>query len=138
MHRTTKPNRQETTMRPYMAVPRYAGGLLLTGLLAIPAIALAAGLSSQQDDSQRVEGFGPVIDAAALAQLRGGDSVENQVDANGIVEGNHAENITSGDNTLSGGAFGSATGINTVIQNSGSNVLVQNGMVVNVQFTPTP
>ena len=76
--------------------------------------------------------------AAGLAQLRGGDSVENQVDANGIVEGNHAENITSGDNTLTGGAFGNATGINTVIQNSGSNVLIQNGMVVNVRFTPTP
>ncbi|MGQ4583652.1 hypothetical protein [Lysobacter sp. F60174L2] len=79
-----------------------------------------------------------MIAPEGLAQLRGGNGVENQVDADGIVEGNHAENITSGDNTLTGGAFGNATGINTVIQNSGSNVLIQNGMVVNVRFTPTP
>lgn len=125
-------------MRPYMSVSRRAGGLLLAGLLAVPAMALAAGPPAQQGDSPQVEDFGPVIAPAGLAQLRGGNGVENQVDADGIVEGNHAENISSGDNTLTGGAFGNATGINTVIQNSGSNVLIQNGMVVNVRFTPTP
>ena len=125
-------------MRPHAFLPRRTSGLLLTGLLAVPAMAIATGPELQRNDTQRVEGLGITVDAAGLAQMRGGDSVENQVDANGVVEGNHAENITSGDNTLTGGAFGSATGINTVIQNSGSNVLIQNGMVVNVQFTPSP
>ncbi|MGQ4659311.1 hypothetical protein [Lysobacter sp. F6437] len=129
---------QESTMRPHTVVPRRASGLLLTGLLAMPVMATATGPELQSNDFQRVEGFGPTVDAAGLARLRGGNSVENHVDSNGVVEGNHAENINSGDNTLAGGAFGNATGINTVIQNSGSNVLIQNGMVVNVQFTPTP
>lgn len=125
-------------MRPDTVVPRCVGGLLLTGLLAIPVMAFAAGPELQQNHAQQVEGFGPVIGPVGLAQMRGGNSVENQVDANGVVEGNHAENITSGNNTLAGEAFANANGINTIIQNSGSNVLIQNGMVVNVQFTPSP
>ena len=125
-------------MRLHTVVPRRASGLLLTGLLAIPAMAIATGPELQPNDSRRVDGFGLAVDPAGLAQLRGGDSVENHVDANGVVEGNHAENITSGPNTLAGDAFANANGINTVIQNSGSNVLIQNGMVVNVQFAPSP
>ena len=39
-----------------------------------------------------------------------------------------------GRNIVTGGAFGNAAGINTVIQNSGANVLIQNGTAVNVQF----
>ena len=46
----------------------------------------------------------------------------------------HAENVNSGTNTLTGSAFSNASGISTVIQNSGSNVLIQNAMIVNVQF----
>ena len=50
-----------------------------------------------------------------------------------------ATDVTSGLNSIDGGAFSHAAGITTVIQNSGSNVLVQNGTAVNLQFTgPTP
>ena len=40
-------------MRPHTAVPRCAGGLLLTGLLSIPAMALAGGPSPSQPDDPR-------------------------------------------------------------------------------------
>ncbi len=86
-----------------------------------------------------VEGLGPALDPASLETYRGGDdSVENDVDIHGQVGGNTAQNTVSGNNTLGGDAFSNASGISTVIQNSGSNVLIQNGMVVNVQFGSGP
>jgi hypothetical protein len=84
-------------------------------------------------------GIGIPIDAAALERLRGGEStVDNDVLIDGTVEGNTADHIVSGANAISDGAFANANGINTVIQNSGNNVLIQNGMVVNVQFVAPP
>jgi hypothetical protein len=84
--------------------------------------------------------IGIPVDAGALDQLRGGEStVDNDVLIDGTVEGNTADHVVSGANAISDGAFTNANGINTVIQNTGNNVLIQNGMVVNVQFVaPTP
>ena len=81
-----------------------------------------------------VAGIGQTIDADTLDGLRGGDAVESNVIIDGNVSGNSADRIVSGSNTIQDGAFANSNGINTVIQNSGSNVLIQNGMVVNVQF----
>ena len=123
-----------------ISVSRRPGGLLLA-TLALPGLASATepGLPEAAGATARIEGFGPAVDAAGLAGMRGGTEVDNDVDIDGVVDGNHAENLTSGTNTLAGDAFANANGINTVIQNSGSNVLIQNGMVVTVQFgTPAP
>lgn len=81
-----------------------------------------------------VAGMGQPIGAESLDGLRGGDDVKNTVSLDGSVTGNTADRIVSGANTIQEGAFANANGISTVIQNSGSNVLIQNGMVVNVQF----
>lgn len=87
---------------------------------------------------ERVKDFadiGTSVDVMKLDQLRGGKStVHNDVLLDGTVEGNTADHVASGSNAISDGAFSNASGINTVIQNTGSNVLIQNGMVVNVQF----
>ena len=81
--------------------------------------------------------LGAAIDIERLGEMSGGDStVDNDVTIDGTVDGNTADGIISGANVIGGGAFDNASGINTVIQNSGSNVLIQNGMVVNVQFVP--
>jgi len=81
-----------------------------------------------------VAGIGQAIDTDALDGFRGGDAVESNVIIDGNVSGNTADRIVSGSNTIQDGAFANSSGISTVIQNSGSNVLIQNGMVVNVQF----
>jgi hypothetical protein len=92
-------------------------------------------LPATPDPAPRVvDGIGRPLDATALEAFRGGDDVENSVDINGAVTDNHADHIVSGHNVVQGDAFGNAAGINTLIQNSGSNVLIQNGMTVNVQF----
>jgi hypothetical protein len=87
-----------------------------------------------------VSELGRTVDAGRLADLRGGDgSTENLIDVDGSVEGNTANRIISGSNAISDGAFGNSNGINTVIQNTGTNVLIQNAMIVTVDFVdPMP
>ena len=122
-------------------IPRFNQVVLaisVAGLAACPqGDAYAAG---QDVDTVPVPAIGQVIDAEALDALRGGQSVVvSSVHDDGEVNGNHADHIDSGMNSLDGGAFANASGITTVIQNSGSNVLIQNGNAVNVQFVdPTP
>lgn len=91
--------------------------------------------SPVEEAADNVTGIGASVDVMKLDRLRGGEStVENNVLLDGTVEGNTADHVVSGSNAISDGAFSNASGINTVIQNTGSNVLIQNGMVVNVQF----
>ena len=120
------------TMQP--SFPRPAGSVELIGdgmagdEVAPPAADEAA------PPAALVAGIGQAIDADVLDGFRGGDAVESNVVIDGSVSGNTADRIVSGSNTIQDGAFANSNGINTVIQNSGSNVLIQNGMVVNVQF----
>ena len=72
--------------------------------------------------------------AAALATSRGGDRVFNDAQLKGVVADNHASNLTTGMNVISDGAFTGASGLSTVIQNTGNNVLIQNATIVNVQL----
>lgn len=108
---------------------------VLFGKETQPATPVAA-----SSDEASGPSIGIPVDAGELEQLRGGEStIDNDVLIDGSVEGNTADRIVSGANAISDGAFTNANGINTVIQNTGSNVLIQNGMVVNVQFVaPTP
>ena len=73
------------------------------------------------------------VTSAALARQRGGDRVVNDNQLRGIVADNKASNLTTGMNVISDGAFSGASGLSTVIQNSGNNVLIQNSTIVNVQ-----
>ncbi len=113
----------------------YAGDSAASGLWAVEA-----GVPERRLSALGNSEMGKPVDIGELATLRGGDgTVSNQVGLDGTVEGNTADRVISGANAISDGAFANASGINTVIQNSGSNVLIQNGMVVNVQFVaPTP
>ena len=81
------------------------------------------------------DAIGVPVDVGILQELRGGESsVDNEVLIDGLVGGNIAEDLVTGSNAINGDAFANASGISTVIQNTGNNVLIQNGMVVNVQF----
>ena len=52
----------------------------------------------------------------------------------GSVHENIADHVVSGSNAISDDAFSGASGLNTVIQNSGSNVLIQNGMSIQIIY----
>ena len=47
---------------------------------------------------------------------------------------NTAINTVSGNNIIDNGSFANAQGLPMVIQNSGSNVLIQNATVINLQL----
>lgn len=80
-------------------------------------------------------GLGAPMQAERLAALRGGFEVaKNDMQLAGSVAGNAAIDVSSGGNFIGGGAFANASGLPTVIQNTGSNVLIQNATIINVQF----
>lgn len=84
---------------------------------------------------ERVDGFDKPVAEAQLAAWRGGmDVVDNTMKLQGTVAGNTANNVASGMNTISSGAFSNATGLPVAIQNSGANVLIQNATIINLQL----
>lgn len=118
---------------------------LVAGLLSAACSAAAAppvvegGPPGIGGDSAVDGALGPALAPEILSALRGGDGqVTVEVDNQGTVSGNTATHVLSGDNRIDGGAFANATGLTTVIQNSGSNVLIQNGTAVNVRFGAGP
>jgi hypothetical protein len=51
---------------------------------------------------------------------------------NATLFDNSAKGNVTGHNTITEGAFVGASGLPTVIQNSGNNVIIQNGTVLNL------
>ena len=82
-----------------------------------------------------IAGFGIAAAPSQLDDARGGtDTTTNTMNVNGTVGGNTATNVVTGTNTISAGAFTDAAGIPMVIQNTGSNVLIQNATIINVRM----
>ncbi|RJX75745.1 carbon storage regulator [Vibrio sinensis] len=90
----------------------YAADLVLTNELE---------LSEETMDSSR--GGQYVIDI---------DSVTASSEIAGLSAGNTALNTVNGDNVIAAGALAASSGVTSVIQNTGNNVLIQNSMVVNL------
>jgi hypothetical protein len=95
------------------------------------ALAMAASLSTvSAAEPARAKALpGKRVDDAALARQRGGTDAST-----GLVSGNQATNVVTGNNTITGGALAGASGVPVVIQNSGNNVLIQSSVTVNVQM----
>ncbi|WP_238345771.1 hypothetical protein [Luteimonas saliphila] len=109
--------------------------LWLAWPLSATATDTAADRANGATPLQAPQALGQEIPNDALAALRGGDpTVVVSVDNQGNVSGNSATGVVSGGNHVGDGAFANAAGLSTVIQNSGSNVLIQNGTSVNVRF----
>ena len=101
--------------------------------IASPSYALLPAASESATMRRSPFGSKPMT-AAALATKRGGDRVFNDAQLKGVVSDNQASNLTTGMNVISEGAFAGSSGMPTVIQNSGNNVLIQNATIVNVQL----
>ena len=111
---------------------------IATGAAQAPVLVLES--PAPQLPVVAVSELGHAVAVDRLSALRGGDGsqTENLIDVDGSVDENTAHHITSGTNSIADGAFSNASGINTVIQNSGSNVLIQNAMIVTVDFVGGP
>lgn len=91
--------------------------------------------SSKQTENFPIPGLGLPLSKQELAGLRGGfDTVNNDMQLTGSVANNSASHVVSGNNYIAGGSFSNMTGLPISVQNSGSNVLIQNATIVNVKF----
>lgn len=99
--------------------------------VAVTAIDIPMG----QEFVKRIAGFGTPKTRKDLTSYRGGfDLVKNDMQLTGTVANNAATNVVTGSNYITDGAFTNSAGFPTVIQNSGSNVLIQNATIVNLQM----
>jgi hypothetical protein len=79
--------------------------------------------------------FGTPIASSQLNDLRGGfDVVKNDMQLSGVVTNNSAVDVMSGSNYIANGSFANSSGFPMVVQNSGSNVLIQNATIINLQY----
>jgi hypothetical protein len=62
------------------------------------------------------------------------DTVHTEAVLGGTVGNNTAVNTVSGNNVIDSGSFANAQGLPMVIQNSGSNVLIQSATVINLRL----
>ncbi|MEM5278208.1 hypothetical protein VSR17_24620 [Cupriavidus taiwanensis] len=136
---------------------RFAVGACAAALLAWPALqaraeppGLEAAMAAARADAAAATaavaapapapaalfaGAARAVPVSRLDDVRGGAEVTvNDMRLHGTVADNAAVNTLSGTNHITDGAFSNAAGIPTAIQNSGSNVLIQNATIVNVQF----
>ena len=104
---------------------------------------LAANPPANTSPSQRpaaqqaaVADLGLAVSVDALRQYSGSGLVQNNQTITGTVTGNSATNVSTGGNSITGNVFSAASGLPSVIQNTGNNVLIQNGVSVNVQLKP--
>jgi hypothetical protein len=102
------------------------------GSLSVTASGTAT--ASPVSGSEQSGSFGVAMAPDQLDQRRGGDTSLSSMTLNGAVSDNSANRIVTGSNSISQGSFASASGLPTVIQNSGSNVLIQNATILNVHF----
>jgi len=113
-------------------------GVALLGVLPLSDYTRAdeAAVDATQSEVQSQNPFGgqPMLDDQSLEARRGGTVVVNDMKLDGVVSDNQAYNLVTGGNSISGGAFADSSGMPTVIQNSGNNVLIQNATIVNVQM----
>lgn len=93
---------------------------------------LATPLAPQAE--AHVLALGKPVASDQLAGQRGGfEVVQNDLRLSGTVADNSAVNVASGHNLISEGSFAHSRGFPMVVQNSGSNVLIQNATVINLQ-----
>jgi len=110
-----------------------------TRALASLALAFAAGaVHASPPGDQPPPSFGTATPVEQLGDMTGGtdthtNNIVNQT-TNGTVDNNTNVSIGNGANSIDGGAFGTAAGLNTAIQNSGNNVLIQSSTAVIVKM----
>lgn len=120
----------------------FGGFLMVQGALAEPLPASPA----VQEDPQRVPEIGSAMSSEDLGGMNGQkdagidikdvNAIFTNVDNKGILGNNSFDvkdsSFTTGGNSIAGSAFSGMSGIATVIQNSGNQVLIQNATVVDV------
>ncbi|MFC0253764.1 hypothetical protein [Massilia consociata] len=92
-------------------------------------------VAPQVGNGARGDAWGEAAAPERLAGTTGkDDAIRNEATLGGTVGNNTAVNTVSGNNVIDSGSFANAQGLPMVIQNSGSNVLIQNATVINLRL----
>jgi hypothetical protein len=103
--------------------------------VALAALMVSVAFADQPGKRADVQPLGKAVPTNDLDKQRGGTvSVENHMQVNGALTDTSAFDVLTGTNSINGGAFSGASGIPMVIQNTGNNVLIQNGTIINLQL----
>lgn len=105
--------------------------------IVVSVLGLSVGLAQAgSTGSTESTSWGAPIPAAQLEAQRGGtDPGTVTINANILnakLFDNVAKDNVTGNNTIAGGAFAGASGFPIVFQNSGNNVIMQSGTVLNL------
>jgi hypothetical protein len=114
------------------------GGLLI--LLVILLHSQDAKADALQDQGELLFSSAETAVAEELDNASGREGVDmttlNNMNVRATLSGNQANNTVNGYNIIDHGAFAQASGINSVIQNTGNNVVIQDATIVNVTIMP--
>lgn len=114
------------------------GGLLV--LLVILLHSQEAKADALQDQSELLFSSAETAAPDELDNASGREGVDmttlNNMNVRATLSGNQANNTVNGYNIIDHGAFAQASGINSVIQNTGNNVVIQDATIVNVTIMP--
>ena len=111
--------------------------------LAFALLAMALPLTSPAEDQEPAHEaesqLGPAVSSEELDTLRGADQdiVENVITVTGEVTDNTATNVVTGANNIQGGSFDNASGVLSVVQNTGANVLIQSATIAPIAASGT-
>lgn len=96
----------------------------------------AADILSSQIDPLPSTALGDALSDTDLADQRGkaNTTITNTNDVDGELYNNNATNTVSGGNFVSDSSLSNNTGLFTVIQNSGNNVLIQSATILNLDI----
>lgn len=102
-----------------------------------PLLLLGLAASSAAAASEAALVLEAAVSAEELAGERG-QGVElqlSELSETAVLSGNSATGTTSGNNIIDRGAFSGNLGFTTSIQNTGSNVIIQDSTIVNVNMS---
>lgn len=106
----------------------------------LPILLLACPLqASLAETGQTFSAPDALFDTAVSDDLLAGQRGKALIPTNtnnldGAVYDNSASDLVTGYNSVSDGSLANNAGLNTVIQNSGNNVLIQNAVILNIQM----
>ncbi|SEP13346.1 hypothetical protein SAMN02800692_3868 [Luteibacter sp. UNC138MFCol5.1] len=109
----------------------------LAAIVAIVAFSGGAAFAATPPQQSPPISFGQPTPVEALGDMTGGsDTTHNTNQLNATMSEADARRNITGTNVISSDALSNASGIPTVIQNSGNNVIIQNATIVNLRMNP--
>lgn len=86
-----------------------------------------------RDEIEMTAALDVALPDSELSNYRGGATITNINDLDASLYGNTALDTLTGGNLVTEGALAGMSGVSTLIQNSGNNVLIQNAVILNLQ-----